>query len=231
LLTAISVVDGAGAIAAFLAASMRAMMAERFSLICSGVMLHRRLASAAHRLTAAARMALPPLALMTDDDRLPNPLAAAAALPFGSLVVVRARRAERRERLARALLALARTRHLLVLIAGDPALAARLGADGLHLPEARACEAAHWRARHPAWLISAARHRPGPVPPQLDFVFLSPVFPTRSHPDRPALGPARANLMARALPVPAYALGGVDARNAPLLSGFAGLAAIGALAA
>ena len=67
-------------------------------------------------------------------------------------------------------------------------------------------------------------------PPQLDAVFLSPVFPTRSHPGRGALSAVCANAIARALTLPVYALGGVDARNAALLSGFVGIAAIGALA-
>jgi len=165
---------------------------------------------------------LPPLVLMTDDERLPDPLPAAKALPRGSLVILRARDAVRRAALAQALL---RLPHIVVLIAGDPALAAELGADGLHLPESRAREAAHWRARHPRWLISAARV----ADPHLDFMLLSPVFPTRSHPGRPALGAVRANALAKALRIPAYALGGIDARNARLLHGFAGIAAIGAL--
>jgi len=173
---------------------------------------------------------LPPLALMTDDARLPDPLGAAVALPRGSLVVVRARDAARREHLGRSLLTLAKKRDLIVLIADDPGLAARLGADGLHLPERRAPEAAHWRAVHPRWLISAACHGTRPQTAHVDFVFLSSAFPTRSHPGGAALGAVRANLSALALRIPAYALGGIDARNARLLNSFVGIAAIGALA-
>ncbi len=68
------------------------------------------------------------------------------------------------------------------------------------------------------------------VPSGLDAVFLSPVFPTGSHPERSALSAMRANAVARALTVPVYALGGIDARKAALLRGFIGIAAIGALA-
>jgi thiamine-phosphate pyrophosphorylase len=209
----------------------------------SDALSRRRLASAAARLNclssdrafgvspgAALRMALPPLVLMTDDERLADPLAAAAALPRGAIVVVRARNSNRRAELARALLALARHRYLFVLIAGDPALAGALGADGLHLPETRMREAAHWRALHPRWLITAATHAPRAIPSAVDLVFLSPIFPTASHPGRTALGAVRANAIARALRVPVYALGGIDAQNATLLSGFTGIAAIGALA-
>jgi thiamine-phosphate pyrophosphorylase len=173
---------------------------------------------------------LPPLALLTDDDRLPDPLGAARALPRGSLVVVRSRDAARQAELTLAILVLARTRGLVVLVADDPMLAAQLGADGLHLPERRAGEAAHWRARFPRWLITAAMHGGRLGVGDLDAVFLSPVFPTRSHPERAALSAARASALARAMRVPVYALGGVDARNAALLSGFVGIGAIGALA-
>jgi thiamine monophosphate synthase len=44
-----------------------------------------------------------------------------------------------------------------------------------------------------------------------------------------ALTAVRANMIARVACVPVYALGGVEPRNAGLLSGFAGIAAIGAL--
>ena len=66
----------------------------------------------------------------------------------------------------------------------------------------------------------------------VDAIFLSPVFATGSHPDRTGLSPLRANIIARAMDRPVYALGGIDARNAPLLArdAFAGIGAIGALA-
>ncbi len=183
------------------------------------------LARQAARLNVACGMAglLPPLALLTDDERLPDPLAAARALPKGSLIVVRARDPARRAALLDAM-----PRDLVRLVADDPRLAAQ--ADGLHLPQARAGEAGHWRARHPRWLITAAAHGTVAHDPYLDAVFLSPVFPTRSHPGRAALGAVRANAMARACGLPVYALGGIEAQNAQRLHGFAGIAAIGALA-
>ena len=173
---------------------------------------------------------LPPLVLMTDDERLPDPLAAASALPKGAMVIVRAREAARRADLARAMIALSRRRDLFVLIADDPALAASLGADGLHLPQVRAREAGHWRALHPRWIITAAAHSLRATHVPADLVFLSPVFPTASHRSRASLGAVRANLIARDARTPIYALGGIDSHNAQLLRGFAGIAAVGALA-
>lgn len=164
--------------------------------------------------------------LMTDDDRLPDPLPAARALPRGSVVILRSRDNSGRAHLAAALKKLP----VILLIAGDAELAARIGAHGLHLPEARAREALHWRARFPHWFITAAAHSLRAAQAQADAVLLSPIFPTESHKGAAALTAPRARLMARQIPVPVIALGGVDAQNAGLLKGFAGFAAIGALA-
>lgn len=177
---------------------------------------------------------LPSLVLMTDDERLPDPCAAAGRLPKGSLIVVRARDASRRRALARDLAQIARQRGLYVLIAGDPELASL--ADGLHLPEPRAGELMHWRARRPHWFLTASAHslRAAARAARLgaDAVFLSPVFRTLSHSDARVLGAVRLRLMAGQIDVPLYALGGIDIGTARALSGakLAGFAAIGALA-
>jgi len=193
----------------------------------------RRLASRAVHLNARSPHfgRVPFLALMLDDDRVLDPLQAVRILPRGALVVVRSREDERRKRLAHAVVALARARGLIVLIANDAQLAARCGADGLHLSEANAHLAAHWRALHPRWFLSAAAHGLHRVRSSvfLDAVFLSPIFPTLSHSESVAHTAVRANQMARAARVPVYALGGVTSQNASLLQGFAGVAAIGAL--
>jgi len=171
------------------------------------------------------------LILMTDDLRLPDPAAAARALPPGSLVIVRAQDAGRRAKLAAQIRTIAWTHGLILLIADDPALARAVGANGLHLPEVRAGQAAHWRAKNPGWLITAAAHSLAAVlrARHADAALLSPVFATASHKGAPALSAVRARLIARNVATPVFALGGITAGNAALLSGFAGLAAIGAL--
>jgi len=193
-----------------------------------------QLARAANRLKARARNRLPALVLMTDDERLRDPLAAARALPRGSMVVVRTRDPARLEIFSGTMLRTARTIGLAVVVAGNPELAARLGADGFHLPETCMGESAYWRARFPSLLITTSAHSLSALllaqPMPVDAVFLSPVFATRSHPGRTALTPMRANLLAKQMRRPLYALGGIEAHNATLLHGFAGIAAISALA-
>jgi thiamine monophosphate synthase len=187
------------------------------------------LARAAEKLAETAGSPLPPLILLTDDARLSDPVAAAKALPRGSLVIVRSRDQTRRKALAHALREVARTGGLFLSVAGDVALAKAVGADGVHLPEARIGEAAGLSG----FLVTAAAHSLAAIrrASAVDALILSPVFPTLSHPERPALGAVRANQIAAQAPLPVYALGGVTAENAALLRGFWGIAAIGALAA
>lgn len=173
---------------------------------------------------------------MTDDERLADPCEAAGRLPHGSLIVLRAREKGRRMKQAAALAKIARSRGLFLLIADDTDLAAGLGADGMHFPEAHTGQIAHWHARRPDWFLTASAHSLCTAARAARFgadaVFLSPVFPTKSHPGRPPLTPMRFRLMAQRAPVAIYALGGIDARNVLRLSGakLAGIAAVGALA-
>jgi thiamine-phosphate pyrophosphorylase len=180
---------------------------------------------------------LPSLVFVMDDERIGTPLDAVRALPSGSLVIVRSRHTSRRRELAEATAALALQKNLLWIVADDPWLAVRTGADGTHFPEARAAEALHWRAKRPDWLITCAAHS---LPAchranrgRADAVLLGPVFPTRSHAQRIPLGALRLRCIARQAAIPVYALGGIDDAAARRLSGanIAGLAAVGALAA
>src|SRR6476646_3438431 len=155
LVTAIRRVSFAGAIAAFRAASMRARTALRFSAGLADMVTswevtkmpsaveRAKLARAALALNAGSP--LPSLILMTDEKRMCDPVAAARLLPKGAAIILRHTMAETRRVLAQALSRIAHERGLLLLIAGDAPLAARIGAAGLHLPETRASEAKHWK--------------------------------------------------------------------------------------
>ena len=101
---------------------------------------------------------LPPLLLFTDPARTPDPVAAAAALPPGAAVIYRAFGAPEALAVAHALRKMTRDRGVKLLIGGDPALAAGVGADGVHLPERLAHRARALRLAHPGWLVTAATH-------------------------------------------------------------------------
>jgi len=104
-----------------------------------------QLARAAREFAARSNSSLSGLVLLTDDERMTDPLASISALPRGSLVVLRARDPARRTALARSISRIARTRSLRWVIADDPALAAKLGAHGAHFPARKLALAARWR--------------------------------------------------------------------------------------
>jgi thiamine-phosphate pyrophosphorylase len=190
-----------------------------------------------HRLAALARRlnrdaggpAIPALFFFTDPKRTPDPVAAAKRLPRGTAVVYRHFGAPDRAHIARQLAAICRDRTLALLIAADPDLARRVGADGVHWPEARIAP------RAGPGLVTAAAHSAEAIARAAAYganaCVLSPIFPTRSKPRREPLGLFRASQLARRSAIPVIALGGVTAHNAQLLAGrgFAGVAAIDAL--
>lgn len=118
-------------------------------------------------------------------------------------------------------------------VAERPALARRVGADGLHLGEAAMAPEPH------AWdgALSVAAHdaggldRAGRVGAR--FALLSPLFATRSHPQARPLGPERFAELAAGSPVPVLALGGIVPANAveATAAGAAGVACIDAILA
>lgn len=178
---------------------------------------------------------LPPLILVTDAARLPDPCPAARALPRGSAVLFRHYEHPDRAALAHRLAAICRRRDLVLLVAADRRLACAVKADGLHLPEHMVPRQGKIARHNRRWLVTAAAHstralvrarRAG-----ADAVLLSPVFPTRSHPGAPYLGVIRFAGLVHHSPLPVYALGGVSAATGRRLigSGTAGIAAIGGL--
>ena len=134
---------------------------------------------------------LPRLWLFTDARRLPDPRPSVARLPRGLAgVVLRHDGEPGRAALGRDLARICRARRLALVVAGDARLAAALGA-GVHLRAGRwpgvlrrrrrlITSSAHGRAD----LLRA--HRAG-----AGLAFLSPAFPTLSHPGRrrPRTGP------------------------------------------
>jgi len=193
------------------------------------------LADYTRRLNLPPSRVLPRLILMTDEVRLADPRPAAARLARGDAVILRHYGDPQRRSLAIALRRTCRPRGVRLLIAGDVRLAVEIGADGLHLPEWR-ISAGDWRATRARFgLITAAAHGPAALRAAaragVDAALLSPVFPTLSHPDSPALGALRFTALCRAAALPVYALGGIGPDNVMRLkaSGLAGIAGIGGL--
>lgn len=161
------------------------------------------------------RQPLPRLWLMTDERQGEGLWPALERLPKGSGVVFRhygLAPAERRKLFDR-VRRVAKRRRLLLLTAGGKGLRG----DGVHGGRGSGFRSA---SAHNLRELMAAE-RAGAA-----LVFLSPAFPTRSHPGARALGPLRFGIIAGQARVPIIALGGVDERKArrlPNIYGWAGI--------
>ncbi len=159
------------------------------------------------------RQPLPRLWLMTDERQGERLWEALERLPKGAGVVFRhySLGLRERRRLFERVRRVARRRRLLLFAAKG------LRADGAHGGRGGGLRSA---SAHDLREVKAAE-RSG-----AHLVFLSPAFPTRSHPNAGALGPVRFGLIAHHARIPVIALGGVNARRArrlPHIYGWAGI--------
>jgi len=176
---------------------------------------------------ARLRKPLPNLLVFTDPVRTPDPEALARRLPRGAALVYRSFGAADAEAIARRLRMILQGQGARLLIGADSALALRVGADGVHLPERLAWRAVSLRGRFS--LITSAAHSlraaraVGP-----DAVVVSAVFPSSSPSAGRPIGPVRFAALVRAAGRPVYALGGVTNETARRLgsTGAVGLAGI-----
>ncbi len=178
----------------------------------------------------------PKLIMITDEARAPFATSAVCALPRGSAVLFRDYTLSSRLETGKYILRICRRRGIRFLVAGDGHLAAKLRADGIHMPEPLVHHALVWRQWRPNWFITVAAHsakalwqakRAG-----ADAALLSPVFATKSHPNARTLQSVKFAKMASRSPIPVYALGGINNSTAKRLFGakLCGIAAVSALA-
>ncbi len=158
---------------------------------------------------------LPSAFFVTDPVRTPDPLSIVKRLPRGFGVIWRHFGSPSRLASGLALARACRKRGLILLVANDPALAARIGAAGVHWPE-RQLKAI--RPRRPGSIETAAAHSRMAIARAaalgVDAVIVSAVFPSQSPSAGPAVGPLRFRLLTRSACLPVYALGGINADNA-----------------
>ena len=132
--------------------------------------------------------------------------------------------ADIRVALARRIADICRRRSLTLAIAVDVDLARALCSDLVHNPLDTPTDLPFSRAVHSLKEAESARAEGASL------IFVSPVYPTASHPGREPLYKARAVRIAKAAGVPAIALGGMNPRRSSRLErdGFYGWAGIDA---
>ncbi|HEU5041292.1 MAG TPA: thiamine phosphate synthase [Gemmatimonadales bacterium] len=179
-----------------------------------------------HAVTDARVLALPDLGVR-----------AAAIASAGPAVALHARdRTAEGAALARAALrlqALARPPEAALLVSGRPDLAAAIGAHGVQLAATDLAPADARRVFPQGWIgrsVHDAREAELAASEGADFLLVGAIYPTASHPDRPAAGPALVRAAAK-FGRPVIAIGGMDAARALEMreAGAWGVAAIRAL--
>ena len=185
------------------------------------------------------RLPTPPLLVITDRHQAALPLPALAERLFaGGLRWLSLRDKDladaERLALARALVRAARPWGATVTLHGEPELALRAGAAGVHLPDG--ADAGRARALlGDGALIGQSAHGPESLARAagqgVDYVTVSPVFASASKPGYgPLLGPEGVGRLAESSPVPLLGLGGIEdavAAGACLGAGAAGVAVMG----
>ena len=184
---------------------------------------------------------IPPIVLMTDDKRLPDPEPAIRALPRDSMVIFRHYDHPMRAQIGAKLRTICRAKGIPFLVANDVALALKLDADGMHFPEYRALTDPDIYLRIPGnFMRTSACHAPktiqrlGLLPKTAlpDGVLISPIFPTQSHPGANPMSRAdirQISRMCHMLGITPIGLGGITAQTIGNLrtSALASIAGIG----
>jgi thiamine-phosphate pyrophosphorylase len=174
-----------------------------------------------------------PLIVLTDPLRLPDPIALATYLPTGCTLIYRHFGAPNAKEISAKASNICQNRGLIFLISCDNNV--RPGPhDGVHFPEHMHAHIAEWRTIMPDSVFTAAAHSKTAALAVLaagaNAVLLSPVFDTKCDGANAALGPEGFARIAKAVPGPVFALGGINVENAKELSGHAaGLAVISAV--
>ena len=178
---------------------------------------------------------LPRAFVMTDTERLSDPISIINYLPQDIAVIFRHYNHARRQRIAHQLVNLAHSRGLKVLISGDLKLARQTSADGVHLPS-HLLGTRHARLltnTPPYWMITAAIHSRWDLwratKLNIDAILVSPVYETTTQVQRQALGPIGLRRLTCASLIPVFALGGLNLSALPRLknTGAVGFAGIG----
>ena len=128
--------------------------------------------------------------------------------------------------------------HAKLMIHSQADIANAVNADGVHVDASSIAEIGKIKAwlnssnSESATLVSASCHNAKELEQAqrlgADFAFLSPVFPTKSHPGAPCLGAEVFLKLTQTVRMPILALGGIDEHSKKHLKG-AGLATMGGI--
>lgn len=106
---------------------------------------------------------------------------------------------------------------LLMIVNDRPAVAAEVGADGVHVGQDDLPVAEVREIVGPEMLVGLSTHAPAEIdavdPELVDYIGVGPIHETPTKPGRPAVGLGLVRYAAEHSPVPFFAIGGLDAGN------------------
>ena len=165
--------------------------------------------------------------IVTDEERAPDPIKIINKLPKNLKIgiILRHYKSKSRLNIAKKLSKICKLRKYIFLIANDQQLAIKVNASGIHVPSWSTLRRINRR-----FLISTSLHSRKDLRnvtlSKSSIVFVSPVYFTKSHPDKKPLGPIRAALLAKQSKLNSIALGGISLRSTKRFKnlGFSGVA-------
>ena len=167
---------------------------------------------------------LPKIIIIFDDNVFDEKKFSNLKIPKESAFLLRSYEVKERKKIAKQLLKFCKMKKLKLLIASDIKLAEDINAHGVHFPEymIKKKNKINWviikkNKLKKNWIITVAAHNLQMLKKaeffNIDAALLSPVFSSKSHPNRKNLGVNKFAEITKKTKLPIYALGGINIKN------------------
>ena len=166
---------------------------------------------------------LPKVIIIFDDESFDKKKLLKLKIPKKSAFLLRSYETKKRKKIAKQLLNFCKMKKIKLLIGSDIKLAEDINADGIHFPEYMVKKnKINWTyiknvKSNKKWIITTAVHNIQSLKKaeelNIDAALLSPVFPSKSHPNNKSLGLNKFLKIVKKTKLPIYALGGINIKN------------------
>tara|TARA_Y100000590_G_scaffold408615_1_gene499866 strand:- start:8281 stop:8913 length:633 start_codon:yes stop_codon:yes gene_type:complete len=170
---------------------------------------------------------LPKIIIIFDESFFNKKVFFKLKIPEKSAFLFRSYKIKERKKIAKQLLKFCKIRKLKLIIASDIKLAEEINADGVHFSEYMIKKKTiNWKEiknlrLKKNWIITTSAHSKRILNKmknyEIDAVLLSPIFSTKSHPNKKSLGLNKFLSMIKDFELPVYALGGINIKNVKFL--------------
>ncbi len=169
------------------------------------------------RLAKKNNLCLPQIIFIVNEDKYYKDIIPKLKICNNVLIILRIYGDKKRYLIAQDLAKLCKKYKAKLLIAGDPKLALEVKADGIHISISSFNSLKKWSIKMPQWITTASAHNIQDIlkikQNKLNAALYSPVFPTKTHPNRRNIGVLRFTKDTHNINFPIYALGGLNKNN------------------